>query len=445
VLSKLNRVIFALSTAILPLFAQQPPSISGTVISQTGLPVPGVLIEAAAGTAGATTQSDQSGHFAFSALPPNTYDIKAEAAGYYSTLTRGVPVTAGESFEIEIRLAPKNPTETRGGTYTASVRIFYATDRKHFQGDRLAGYFSGERALNEPLQLGTAEVTVPYRHAKAQLESPTSILGVSFQPDPRKHFVLEDVTPAKEEPFLRAISSQLQKPGSNSILVFIHGYANTFEDGALRLAQFTLDTEFRGVPILFSWPSTGTIAGYKKDEGNIEWATFHFQAFIEKLAATYPKRPIYLVGHSMGSRALSYALRNLALSGPPANLSVAQIILAAPDIDAAVFRELSSSYRKLSSHVTLYVSADDFALKQSRRLAGYPRAGQGGEDRLLIEGVDTIDCTGLDAGFLAHSYYAENRSVIDDVSEVIRGAAVSERKGLTAQQAAGGKFYRILK
>lgn len=446
------RLLVCLAGAIVfPALAQAPATLlSGVVISQNGAPIANARITAKSiqgqPVAAAEATSDPSGRFAFHSLAAATYDVVVEAPGFYPVTRRGVPVFYDQPFEIEIRMAvwDQGPEGRSAIPNVASVQLFYSTDRSPSGDPRPAVFFTGQRNLGAPVQYGTAEVTVPFRHTRGSLERPLSVLGISYQPDPRKHFVLSAVSPLHEDAFHRALAGRLQRPRAGGLLVFVHGYNTSFEEASVRLAQLSLDLDFRGVPVLFSWPSTGTLAGYKQDEGNVEWATFHFQAFLERLAATYPDRSIYVIAHSMGSRALSYATRNMAVAGGAAHPRFAQIVLAAPDIDAAVFRELAVVFRSIAGHVTLYVSADDFALKQSRALTGYPRAGQGGDTRVVMDGVDTIECTGVDTSFLAHSYYADTVSVVSDLSNVLQGQPPGDRRSLTAVPgAAGAQFYKF--
>ena len=45
-------------------------------------------------------------------------------------------------------------------------------------------------------------------------------------------------------------------------MVFIHGFNVPFEDAIYRTAQLAHDLDFDGAPILYSWPSRGTMLGY---------------------------------------------------------------------------------------------------------------------------------------------------------------------------------------
>jgi esterase/lipase superfamily enzyme len=87
----------------------------------------------------------------------------------------------------------------------------------------------------------------------------------------------------------------------------------------------------------------------------------------------------------MGNRALTRALEQLAaVMADPAAPNFSEVILTAPDIDAEVFRQVAASFRGAARRVTLYASAKDRALRASHKFHGYPRAGDGGENIVVV-------------------------------------------------------------
>jgi esterase/lipase superfamily enzyme len=93
-----------------------------------------------------------------------------------------------------------------------------------------------------------------------------------------------------------------------------------------------------------------------------------------------------------------------------------EVILAAPDIDADVFRrEIAPAITKVSNRVTLYASDKDEALAMSQQVHQDHRAGQAGKGIVLARGIDTVDATLVDTGLIGHSYYGDNRSVLTDI------------------------------
>ena len=94
------------------------------------------------------------------------------------------------------------------------------------------------------------------------------------------------------------------------------------------------------------------------------------------------------------------------------------------------------------SRITLYASSADKALKASQRYHAYPRAGDSGEGLVLMKGIETIDATNINEGFIGHSYYAESRSIISDLFYLFRdGKSASNRFGLMPRDSKYGRYW----
>jgi esterase/lipase superfamily enzyme len=94
-------------------------------------------------------------------------------------------------------------------------------------------------------------------------------------------------------------------------------------------------------------------------------------------------------------------------------------VLAAPDIDAAVFGDLVDRFHARADRCTLYASSGDLALKASSEFVGYPRAGQSGDGLVVVDGIDTIDASLIDTSLVGHSYIGDSDSILSDVHELI--------------------------
>ena len=92
--------------------------------------------------------------------------------------------------------------------------------------------------------------------------------------------------------------------------------------------------------------------------------------------------PVVLIGHSMGCRVLTFALRDIELidsKGKTPKLGhpqFAQLILIEPDVDSEYFRENIPRMRAVCGHVTVYASSHDNALRFSQFLHDDPRLGE---------------------------------------------------------------------
>ena len=274
-----------------------------------------------------------------------------------------------------------------------------------------------------------------------------SIWRFEFNEDPKKHVVLLEVNKKEKDQYFDELKQRIAKSSKSKAFIFIHGYNVTFEDAARRTAQMSYDLAFDGAPVFYSWPSQGVLSGYLADETNIAWSQTNLKQFIKDFVDRTEAENIYLIAHSMGNRALTGAVTNLVRENPDMKKRFREIILAAPDIDAGVFkRDIAPVMLEASPNVTLYASADDNALKASKKIRGYARAGDAGENILIMDGVETIDATGVDASLLAHSYFAESRSIIADLLSIIRdGRRASSRSTLSRIVTQRGSYWSIAK
>ncbi|MDE7523267.1 alpha/beta hydrolase, partial [Ligilactobacillus salivarius] len=136
-------------------------------------------------------------------------------------------------------------------------------------------------------------------------------------------------------------------------------YNVSFRDAARRTAQLAYDLRFDGAPVFYSWPSQAALAGYFTDEQTIARSVPMIEGFLADMADRSGAQNLYIIGHSMGTRGLTQALRNLVAKRPDLRGRFRGIILAAPDIDAKVFRtELAPVLRQASGRVTLYASSE---------------------------------------------------------------------------------------
>lgn len=224
----------------------------------------------------------------------------------------------------------------------------------------------------------------------------------------------------------------------------MHGYNVDFKSAALRTAQIAVDLDADSVPVLYSWPSQGGKANYTDDETNAEWTEANFRAFLEAFADNGGSDEIVVIAHSMGSRAATRALSALLSKRRDLAPRFKELILAAPDIDAAVFVcDLMPAYKELRRPVTLYVSSNDKALVLSRMVhAREPRAGDSSNEVVIAPGVETVDASSANTDFLGHGAFADTRTILTDMTLLMRkGMRASERPGLMSMSDPRGAYW----
>ena len=124
-----------------------------------------------------------------------------------------------------------------------------------------------------------------------------------------------------------------------------------------------------------------------------------------------------------------------------------EVILAAPDIDADVFkRDIAPALTSTGRSVTLYASSADVALAASKQVHGYARAGDSGAGLVIVPGIETIDATEVNTGLLGHSYFAESDIVLTDILRLIdQGVRANMRMGLRPVDARAGRYWQLLR
>ena len=298
----------------------------------------------------------------------------------------------------------------------AVVRVYYATDRAKTRNIDPTETYAGDRG---DLSLGFCTVSIPRDHRMGELETP-SVWRLEFSNDPENFVVLLSVSEADPATFYKDVAARVRASPGKRAFIFVHGYNVTFADAARRTAQMAYDLGFDGAPVFYSWPSQARYASYKVDETNAEWAVLDFKNFLEQFAKQSAADSIFLIAHSMGSRVLAGALKELVAEDPALRPKFKEIVFAAPDIDADTFRrDIAPKIFGPTRSATMYASSGDYALMASKKFAGYRRAGDAGGGVTIAPGLDTIDASGIGTDFIGHSYFADSTSVLGDLRDLI--------------------------
>ncbi len=299
--------------------------------------------------------------------------------------------------------------------------------------------FTAERGR---LSLGWCEVTIPPEHDPGEVESPT-LLHLEVRPNPQKHVVLKQVVREEPDAFFDAVRQKVQQSPRHDLFLFVHGYNVSFEDAARRTAQMSFDLRFEGAAVFFSWPSQGELLKYTVDENNVAWSASHLKEFLLDVVRRTDARSVNLIAHSMGNRALGQAIRELEFELRQGDAIFDEVVLAAPDIDAGIFkRDIAPALRRTARHATLYASAHDQALVASKFVHGYPRAGDSGAGLVVVDGIDTVDVSRIDLSLLGHSYYGSSEPILEDLDELIsESRRPDERKWLKPAERDGQKYW----
>ena len=264
------------------------------------------------------------------------------------------------------------------------------------------------------------------------------------------------------------------------VVLYVHGYRNSFETAALTMGELChfLGREF--VCGIFTWPAggrRGILFGYDVDIESGEFAVEDLVKTIRIVATTPGVQRLHLLAHSRGNEILASALAELGaeaymLRGSLASqFHIGNIVVMAPDIDADV--ALSKIFKVFSDpdlpfgqapdadavlkqspdfKVTIYVSPDDRALATSGWLFGsIARLGRIDADMFTPQEikelrdwgeVDVIQVRGK-TDLFGHSYFVSNPEVSADIIATLRYGLKPNDPGRPLQEITR-PFWRVM-
>jgi esterase/lipase superfamily enzyme len=251
--------------------------------------------------------------------------------------------------------------------------------------------------------------------------------------------------------FSDAVCADLSDPGRN-LLVFLHGFDNSFENAITRAAfnqQWFARSGLAGANttvVAFSWPSLGKLISmpipqqdYFHDQMMAGQSGAHLMSFLANLeplivrARSTGKRSI-LLAHSMGNWALQAGLESWFAHGNGAAALFDEAVLAAADERYDSFGVPApgrlSDLKQLAKRISIYFSTADAVLCLSMVLnLGAQRIGQRGPrdrfDHALFPPsqyrmVDCSDFADYDRDFQgSHQYYRRSPKARADIARIM--------------------------
>ncbi|GGK44222.1 alpha/beta hydrolase [Salinarimonas ramus] len=208
------------------------------------------------------------------------------------------------------------------------------------------------------------------------------------------------------------------------VLVYVHGYRETFETAASGAAELADGIGFRGATGLFTWPSGGATFDYGYDRESALWSRDALEELILTLAQSESGGRVHVVAHSMGSLLTLETLRFVRASGGDAAMArIGAVVLASPDVDIDLFAQGVERLGVDARKITVITAQNDRALALSRRLAGgVVRAGAADRERLTGLGVTVADASEFGSGVLNHDLFLRDPDVRSVVARAVERA-----------------------
>jgi esterase/lipase superfamily enzyme len=359
-------------------------------------------------------------------MPPMVFD---DGYAYGNGSSSDVDYERGlEKAYLNDQQALKEAKNDQGGT----VHLFYGTNRNTISHSELGNAYGNVETAE--LKYGICEVHIPRDHKQGKLERQGKMAQLFHWPaNEKRHFIVNAILEMDLKDFFRSFVEELGNKSRKQALLFVHGYANTFEDAAYRAAQFAWDLPFKGLTGFYSWPSTGTKTAYGNDEAAARSSAPFLKEFIRHLISVNELEQLHIIAHSMGGLILTLSLNILTgeIAGHPDMDKICQLVLGAPDIDKReFFNTILPEFKKLGQQRTLYASDHDNALKWSSSLRSLrDRLGQIGTSIFTAHGLDTVNASNVTAPN-DHSYVFQGKDILGDLFQVINNGSLPEDRRL---------------
>jgi esterase/lipase superfamily enzyme len=228
-----------------------------------------------------------------------------------------------------------------------------------------------------------------------------------------------------------------QTPG-HKVLIFVHGYNTRFEEAVYKFAQIVHDARVDVAPVLFTWPSGGSLVDYVYDRDSAMYSRDAFETVLQALVNNRNVGSISILAHSMGNYLAVESLRQLAIRDHGLPAKIRDVMLASPDIDVDVFRRQIAEIdvRPRMTQFTLFVSRDDKALglssflaRDSTRLGALDPTKEPYSSMLEKAEVNVIDLTHVASNDAAnHSKFATGEVVSAIGERLAEGQSLNDAK-----------------
>ncbi|MGZ2383810.1 alpha/beta fold hydrolase [Rhizobium leguminosarum] len=360
-------------------------------------------------------------------------------------LGRAVPVlvalslvTSGCASRVQDVLQPLAVTPTG----TSRVTMLVATTRKPLEDP--GKLYSGDRGT--AISLNSVDVSIPPdRNRKiGEVQWPSRM-----PPNPQKEFAVTQVAKVQSEG--QAFDwYRKNRNKKHQVVIFVHGFNNTYADAVFRFAQIVHDSGTDAAPILFTWPSRGRVFDYLYDKESANYSRRALEDLILQAAKSPDVSDVTILAHSMGGWLAAEALRGVAMREKSIPTKVKNVVLASPDIDIDVFRRQFTEMGPKRPHFVILTSTRDKALEVSGWLSGGIDRVGGSDLRpyapLLDElGVSVIDTSAIATNDpLGHNAFADSPEVVRLLGRRLAGqsleggkASVADQIGMTAANFAG--------
>lgn len=378
-------------------------------------------------------ESDKNGQFVLSvALRQGLYRLHVSAVG---TAVEGADVTVRGTATFVRNFALHGFIGAQVAYATRSV--YYVTEHTP-TGTGAAFSFEGKPTIPRRLSYGVVAVSVP--HPDMPIIHGSKLTHFA---DSGGHLLVgTPVVAPQQTGFFAQLRAETAASSSHTILLFVHGFNQTFEQAVRAAAQLRAGLKVDAPAIVYDWPSRGKLRDYGHDEDIIRDSGPFFFSFVQQLANELPNSNIELVAHSMGNRLVADLIEG-GPEGSGTKVRLDHVVMAAPDVDTSGFFLRLRYIQKTAGRISIYASSSDQALLASLTEHDDPRLGYFIQMPTNIYGIDTIDATDVDTSILGHGYFNDDRCVLSDIRGTLANKSPTQR-GLRLHRIDANDFWWIL-
>lgn len=365
--------------------------------------------------------------------------------------------TSPNLYSGQAKYPVQNIAPSEQGTMS---NIYYVTDRQqHYHDGILHGYDKnrsasmvfGEASLSYDENLSWEDLV---ESSQGDTKSPKVKVKISsideikrFPATPLVFSVTPNgpvVDPEEKRKYGQSISTmretvaaRLKAADQKDVILYVHGFNNSFEDAVLGLNDVWHYSGRHGVPIAYTWPSgSGNVLGYFTDRESGEFTVYHLKETIRILSSMPEVENIHILAHSRGTDISTTALRELVIEtrasgkNPLKALKIQNLILAAPDLDYGVVtqRLIAEKFGPAFGQITIYMNQDDSALGIAQTLMKGIRFGkltsqkQNKREAKIFKNVKNVSFVNVQGvkGFVGHDYFKEHPGALSDIITVIK-------------------------
>ena len=317
-------------------------------------------------------------------------------------------------------------------TGTSRVTMLVATTRK--PSENPGRLYSGDRGT--AISLNSVDVSIPPdRNRKiGEVQWPSHM-----PPNPQKEFAVTQVAKVQSEG--QALDwYRKNRDTRHQVIIFVHGFNNTYADAVFRLAQIVHDSGTEAAPILFTWPSRGRVFDYLYDKESANYSRRALEDLILQAVKSPDVSDVTILAHSMGGWLAAEALRGVAMREKSIPAKVKNVILASPDIDIDVFRRQFTEMGPKRPHFAILTSTRDKALEASGWLSGGVDRVGGSDLRPYAPLLDDLGVSVIDTSAIAtndplgHNAFADSPEMVRLLGRRLAGQSLDGGKASVADQ-----------